>query len=302
MIKIYYPFNPHISRAMWRIRTALIKHAPSEVMFVDEPSGNVIHILDWIGQHPEKQDGVLFKDVPSTPKTRKYVLLYHCWSGKSYERNNPVFKSIFENASLVITHSPFLTKYHLVFNPVDLNFDRVNWYVTCWGFDPDIFYPLNFKRRYMILATGYVKETELIDKVYEAVRKIRGKMVHVGGFIGLHQNNFYERHENIPDKKLNTLYNMSKYVSALRTHIGFEVVGIEGLACGCTPIYLNLPPYTYWFKEYALFINPEKAIEQLVDIFINNVKVHADREELRKRFSWHVIAKNIWSKILTSIT
>jgi len=84
-LKVYYPFNRHISRAMWRIRDALIRYAPDNVIFVNHFSKADLHILDFIGQHPEVEEAVLhprtigrlFKEAPSLPRCDKYVILLH---------------------------------------------------------------------------------------------------------------------------------------------------------------------------------------------------------------------------------
>jgi len=84
MIRVFYPHNPRISQAMWRIRHALIKYAPLGVKFVNTPAEANLHILDFIGQHPTIEDRELhpetglMQEVPSLPQCRDYVILHHC--------------------------------------------------------------------------------------------------------------------------------------------------------------------------------------------------------------------------------
>jgi len=290
---------------MHRIRDALIKYKPPNVEFVDTPEEGAIHILDFIGQHPTIEDRILhpytglMRAVPSTPKTKKYVLIYHCWHSENINKFD--YNSLFQNASVVITHSPYLAQFHECFSPMKIDYKKVNFYVTCWGYDPDVFYESNLKRIFTILATGYIAEDERLTQVYRAVKSIDGKMVHVGGNIGLQPNNHYIRLENIPDSVMCYLYNQSKYVNAIRLPIGFEVVGIEGLACGCTPIYLDSPAYRYWFKDWGLFVKQDNETEELIKIFKLNLQPRIDKDKFKKTFSWEYVAPKIWNTILTSI-
>jgi glycosyltransferase involved in cell wall biosynthesis len=302
---------------MRRIRDALIKWRPPEVEFVDWPTQDAIHILDWIGQDPEVEDAVLhpkdslFKEVPSLPRTEKYVILYHIWNvnyhapeaRKRVRDKLAALNRIFTNAALVITYSPYLTKYHPVINPVEIEWEKVNAFVTPWGYDPDKFYNMCLPRDYLVMATGYVAETEFIREVYEAARRAGGRMIHVGGDVGIRDVDNYERREGISDDEMLMLYNRSVYVNAMRDTVGFEVVGVEGLACGCTPIYLDLPCYRYWLDGMAIFVPPSRygMVERLEEIFRRGLTVAVDRRRLREKFSWEYVAPRIWRAILEAV-
>jgi len=291
-MKIYFPFNPKISKAMHRIRAAFIQYAPPGIEFVDTPEPDALHILDFIGQHPFKQDQVLMADVPSIPATRKYIIIYHCppppwFSGLDYSR-------FFHHSLLVIS-----TYQKSLFNIPSVDPDQLNWFTTPWGYDPQIFYPERLPRKYLVLATGYDPNQEYIHDLYHAVSQLKSQMVHVGGNIELDGNPHYTRFENISDDQLRRLYSQSLYVSALREVIGFEVVGIEGYACGAQPIYLDLPCYRNWFSDIGIFIDPNSSIREQLKSVLKHQPKPMDLSKI-ERFRWENIVPGIWDKILES--
>jgi len=168
-LRFYYPYNPHISRSCQRIRKALIDYRPEGIEFTDTPDGDDIHILDYIGQHPSIEDRELnpktglMRTVPSLPRTRNYILLYHTWNHE-YTPLKETAK-LFYKALLVITHSPFLAKPDVRFNALRADFDGIDFFVTPWGYDEKVFYPEVRERHFLIITTGYVAREEWIDKV-----------------------------------------------------------------------------------------------------------------------------------------
>jgi hypothetical protein len=92
---------------------------------------------------------------------------------------------------------------------------------------------------------------------------------------------------------LNTVF----YTSCLRDIEGFEMVGVEGLACGALPIVLDLPTYR-WYKGFGIFIDPKKdIIEQLVDIFINKPSIDIQQDKIKETFAWNNIINELFYKI-----
>jgi glycosyltransferase involved in cell wall biosynthesis len=281
MVKIFYPLRRE-SPALPRIRWGLLKYAPPEVELTSSPEKAELQILDWTG------------DIVK-PACSKYVLLVH---NPPIHRNQEFLREVFQKAELCITYTKYYT-FRNEYCPSPLELEKFRWLVTPWGVDLDMFYinSLIRERPHLIMCTGTVAETELHREIYEAVRRVGGKMVHVGSDVGIKGEGYTLISMWIPDYEMNLLYNMSRYVSAIRKPWGFELPGIEGLACGCTPIWLNHPIHREWFEGYGLFIDTNRVTEELIEIFKSEKKVNVSREKLEK-FNWKNIAERIWREIL----
>ena len=302
MLKVFYPHNPHISRAMHRIRKALMDYAPKEVKFVERPQEADLHILDFIGQHPRIEDRELnpktglMRSVPSLPACPKYVLLYHCSPPPESWLLDLDYSELFANALLVVSY----LKQEWVEPWGNIDWSEVEYCLTPWGYDGRIFKNFNKPRNILCLMTGYVAETERLIEVWSAAAIAGEEVVHVGGHIGLDGKMRYRRVEGIDDKGFVDLLQRSKYVSAIRYPYGFELVGIEGAACGAQPIYLDLPCYRYWFGDIGLFVDPAEVMEGLARIFAHRVRREGIEEKV-KRFEWSNIAPGIWEEILRRV-
>jgi len=301
-MKVFYPHNPHISRAMWRIRTALVGYAPLKVQFVNSPHEADLHILDFIGQHPTIEDRELnpttglMRSVPSLPKCRNYIIFYHCTAPPGSELLELDYRSLFENAVLVVSY----LKPEWTWEWGQLDWSKIKLFHTPWGYEPGVFYYNGESKDILCLMTGYVSVTEGLEAVWWAARQVGGEVVHIGGWIGLDGKPGYKRYEGISDQQMRELYSRSIYVNAIRAHHGFEVVGIEGAACGAQPIYLDLPCYRYWFGDIGLFVPPGEVWDGLKRIF----ETRSGRSGLIKkaeRFAWKNIAPRIWEEILKSL-
>jgi len=300
-MKVFYPFNPHISRAMWRIRDALIRYSPAEVEFVNTPKEADLHILDFIGQHPATEDRELnpktglMREVPSLPKCQDYIILYHCAPPGS-ELPRLDYRPLFENAKLVVSY----LKPEWTGEWGKLDWSKIRLYHTPWGYEPGVFYYNGETKDILCLMTGYVAETEGLEAVYWAVRQVGGEVIHIGGSIGLDGKPGYRRYENISDTLMCELYSRSIYVNAIRVHHGFEIVGVEGAACCAQPIYLDLPCYRYWFSDIGLFVPPDEIWDGLRRI----LEMRPWREDLMekvRRFEWKNIAPGIWEEIIMEV-
>ena len=302
MLKVFYPFNPHISIAMTRIRRALMDYRPPEVVFVRDPRDADLHILDFIGQHPQIEDSVLnpatslFRSVPSLPVCSKYVILLHCHPPAGSGLLELDYSKLFERAVLVVSY----LKPEWMGSWGNIDWSKVEYYLTPWGYDGRIFVNTNRPRDILCLMTGYVAETEKLIEVWSAAAIAGGETVHVGGNIGLDGKVRYRRLEGITDKQFVSLLQRSKYVNAIRLPYGFELVGIEGAACGAQPIYLDLPCYRYWFGDIGLFVDPAEVMEGLAKIFAHRVRREGFEEKV-KRFEWGNVAPKIWEEILRRV-
>jgi len=262
-----------------------------------------LHILDFIGQHPFIEDRDLnphhglMRNVPSLPKCDKYILLYHCTAPPGFALLHMDYRLLFEKACLVVS---FL-KPEWVWKWGQLDWSKIKFFHTPWGYDPDVFYYNGENKDILCLMTGYVDITEGLRAIYEEGRRVGGTIVHVGGSIGLDGKPGYKRYENIDDKLMRELYCRSEYVNAIRAHYGFEVVGIEGGACLAQPIYLDLPCYKYWFSDIGVFVPSSSVWNGLRQVFERRPKQENLTEKV-KRFQWNKIAPQIWEQILNSVS
>jgi len=302
VVRVYYPFNPHISRAMHRIRAALMRYAPPGVSFVDSWREAELHILDFIGQHPTVEDREfnphhgLMREVPSLPKCERYVLLFHCTAPPDSGLLGMDYRPLFEGALLVV--STLIPEWVEPWGKLD--WSKIPLFHTPWGYDPEIFRRLPERKTFLCLMTGYVAETEFLQVVYEVAQKAGGEIVHIGGDIGLDGSPGYLRYEGVSDEEMCRLYSQSLYTNAMRAYHGFEMVGIEGAACGSQPVYLDLPGYRHWFSDLGLFVSPRNVAEELEEIFRKKPRRRKLGEKV-ERFKWEGIAPRIWEKIWESL-
>jgi glycosyltransferase involved in cell wall biosynthesis len=170
-----------------------------------------------------------------------------------------------------------------------------------FGFEKNEFFKIpNKEKRYTIACTGYVACSEGIEEIYEAVKAIDGRMLHLGRNFGW-EKPYYENRENVTVEEVNLIFNSSKYVSALRRGEGFELTATEAGAAGITPICFNNPHYKDWFWDYAKFIKedaPNIVIKELMEVFKQEPFFPDEKmNEIRARFNWEDIMKKFWEYV-----
>jgi glycosyltransferase involved in cell wall biosynthesis len=106
----------------------------------------------------------------------------------------------------------------------------------------------------------------------------------------------------IDDHRLAEYYSQARYVSGLRRGEGFELPVVEGLACGARPICFDLPCYTHWFAEHAVFVpesGQEELTDALTDIFRRTPRPvsPAERSRVLETFSWESICRGFWMRL-----
>jgi len=289
-MKIYFPYDRKISRAMERIRQAFIKYAPAETVFVNTPEADAVHCIHFIGQNTREDTCKIFgsiMDVPTLPKTSKYIVFLH-FGNFFYPEMEKDFHRLLENAVLVITYtSSFATT-------------KCNLYETAWGYEPLIFNVLNVEKKYTVLATGYLADAEAIDAIFLACYKSMTSMVHIGGHLDhAWREPTYTRFINISDDDLRLLYNQSRYVSALRRDPSYELPAVEGYACGCQPICFPHYGPKKWFSDFAIFVPQlprDELVLHLIELFKKPIEVKPNPEIL-KRFYWQTIMESVWKKV-----
>jgi len=288
-MKIYYEPQSCQGRVMHNIADKLKKYAPEKYIFVKNYKEADLVIENIYGDHKSVK-AVNNDEIIEHLESKPFGVLFHGFAiPKKYVLQNEFFNWCFKKAKFIYT--PWdLTSYY--------GFKLNNFLRGAWGVESEEFYRLIIKKRYIIAATGYVSSTEAIQEIYEACKIIKGKMLHLGHNFGF-DNNIYENRSNVSIEEVRLIFNSSNYVSALRRSEGFELPAIESGACGVRPICFNNPHYTDWFKDFAIFIDEttsEGIVSQLVEILSKEPEPISEelRLDIKRRFDWKVICKNIW--------
>ncbi len=189
--------------------------------------------------------------------------------------------------------APLTISYYPLHTYADFNF----LYVPL-GYDPEVFkLTQTGARNITAFATGHVASTEHLDVLFRAIQKVGGTMVHTGENFK-YCPRYYKYREYMPISKLAQTLNFCKYTSCLREIEGFELLGVEGLACGARPIVLDLPCYD-WYREFGYTVRESNLIEDLINI-LSNTPPPVTAEELSviaQRFSWPGICNTIYQRI-----
>ncbi|MDF2082845.1 glycosyltransferase [Bacillus pseudomycoides] len=287
-MKIYFKTYPYWGRSIHRVEKYIKQYAPADVYWIDDWKQADLIIEQLVGP-----DDVLTEKLKSGIP---YSLLLHSSLGGS---GNEFYYNLLKNAEWVYSWVPLK----------EIGFDG-NLILGPFGVDVNTFKSMpGLHKRYNVLTTGYVANSEGIDSMVEANKRYNGSLVHVGGSMN---NDFGKpveslpgviRYENISEEELRTLYNMSKYVSGLRRFEGFELPVIEGLMCGSRPICFDTPNYRRWFNDFAVFI-PElddtyQLAEKLLEVFKSNYRPVTLEEQIRVKdfFNWERIAKLFWMNL-----
>jgi hypothetical protein len=265
-------------KAFTRIADARKRYAPNNIELTNNLEEADLQIIDVIGKGEEQ-----------LIKAPRYILNIYCWY--TSERYS---KEFLEGAELVTSTYDIPS--------FDSTIKFKNFMMLPVGYDPKVFYQIpNLKKKYGIMTTGYVAGTEAIDCCFEACKRMGFDMVHVGGNFkwGTH----YINKENITDDEMRVLYNESRIVSALRFIEGFEVGGIEALACGVRPVVFNNPIYTTWYKNHAQYITECKdsnvLISEIMRVIYNPIPVDKSEQEwVKKNFCWEKVMGNFWKGVL----
>ncbi len=256
-MKIFYSATkPYLSNAFLRIEQGLRLTAPPGTIFMNNANDADFVILPVVGSNDAQ------RLVPG--KTILWQLVYELAGGEE------VWEPVWKQCKGVVSY-------------LDLPTDYLEMPL---GFDPKIFYPKSQPRRYVALVTGYVDgfPAEEISSVYRTFKRIAhvGKDFKLGaGYVNFH---------NITDEQMANLYRDSTYVAAMRHKEGFELPVIEGAACGCTPIVLDLPCYRKWYEGIANFVDPNNIQGGLSNI-------RQIPQNTISKFEWGNVMKPFWENL-----
>ena len=281
-IKIWEFTRPTWGVVFKKISTYLRKYSPDWIQWTNNMNESDLQIVHVVGTG----------ECSIMDTCKNLIVFQQCYS--TAQADIVSYDTYWERSILSISFHPLNEYTHKKFN-----FLR-----TPLGADPTIFRQRPVQKLFDVCVTGYVPETECIDKLYTAVSTSGKKMIHTGQdfskIFGWSPQHYLYR-TFMPEEKLAETLCQSRYVSCMRLEEGFEVMGVEGLMCGTRPIVPNLRTYDF-YKEHAEFVdvsNPNLIVDQLIKI-LNTEPKPIDQNEMQTivhTFSWKNIVDNIFSTL-----
>lgn len=288
-MKVCVHVPPHLSQAMHRIANALTRFAFPYVVIVPTWEDADVVLLHTIGA--EAFDVVEHLHAQG----KSVVIAQYCL--QSTQRPTvaqwlPLWKSVLAVWSYYDLHA--------LARAEGLTLDGVNFIHTPLGVEPTVFTPRMGEKPFMIATSGYVAASECVDEATEAAYRVGGKVFHLGP-AGVAKGPHVTVGHSISDDALARRYSQCHYVAGLRRGEGFELPAAEGLHCGARPVMFDRPHYRQWFHGLAVFI-PERGSEDvtrdLEAVFRDRWPVtEVDRAVAQTRFSWPVIAREVWGRV-----
>jgi hypothetical protein len=180
------------------------------------------------------------------------------------------------------------------------------WLRVAWGVDPaDFLLPVSTEdKEYTIYTWGASgdPEEEYIRSIYEAVKRMGGKMLHSGLDYRFDTGEHYHYVPPAHSKKeVAQRYNKCRFANAMRREDGFELANIEAPLANAVPITLSTGSYKHFFGGLSLLVDPERdVVEQLVTIFRENHPSPTMQYKRRiiERFNWQDTTKPFWDRTL----
>jgi D-inositol-3-phosphate glycosyltransferase len=296
-MKVFVKSPEGLSRAMTRVSEALVEYAPTPIPNEAESVYVVdnIHEADLVVLHVVGEEGIT-EAAKLKAAGKKYAVIQYCLR-TTQKPNTSDWLETWRNAECVWSYYDLLE-----LCGEDCNVGGFNFYYAPLGVDTESFrhWP-SVPKKFTILTSGYVVESECVKEASEAVKAIGGKMYHLGPKL------INEPHVTsalgIDDDTLAQMYSRSKYVAGLRRGEGFELPAAEGLLCGARPICFDRPHYRKWFGEFAEFI-PEGSSEEVTEALkwafrrdYNPVTEH-EINKAKALFNWPSIIGGFWQRVL----
>lgn len=289
--------SPHygLSRAMDRVALALATFAPPDVQVVRNEDDADLVVLHAIG-FPETQRRV----EQLGRQGRRFSIIQYC----------------LRTTQCPSTRSwmPLWTEAESVWSYYDLpglcsadglttEIEEPNFYVSPLGGDASVFRESARDRKYTILTSGYVAETEGVREAAVAAERVGGEIFHLGHHLGVPGRVTYAM--GIDDKALAAAYSASQFVAGLRRIEGFELPAVEGLLCGARPIMFDRPHYRRWFGGFAEYIKEgtfEEVTDALASLFAAGPRPVGEAERMAAAhcFDWESIVRGYWEKTLNA--
>jgi len=274
-IKCYFETGIH---SLWNKTNEyeIKKYAPNRIQFTKDFSEADFQIINITRKADEE---FIY--------CNKYIANVHCL-GEISEEPIEDYKDIFDNALMIYSH---------------MNLKLNNFVRGPWGVNPHNFFIVpGIQKRYQILATGAVPQTEGITEIIQACNDLKKPALHIGPNLK-YNSQFYKNAQNLSTKDMTLAYNQCLYTSGLRRVSGFELPVIEGILAGSRPICFNTHLYKYWYGDLVEYVNekePNIVVEQLKKIFNGKYRRVTKEEQQRviDKFSWKVVAQEYWKNVM----
>lgn len=291
MTKVYLRPPEKLSKAVHRIADALARHAPGSVEIVTDRAAADLVIHHVVGVQnfaptalPEliEQDGKPFALVQLCLRTTEWPSTFS-WI------------PLWRRAEVVWSYYDLLGEMRKDGIRVDCPF-----YHAPLGVDGDVFKPAELPKRFLVGTSGYVAETEGVRECARAAAELGGLQFHLGP--DLHLGTHVRAKHGLSDAEVASFWSRCRYVAALRRTEGFELPGIEALACGSRPIAFDTQGYRQWFGDHAEYV-PE-ADEGTVTAAIREILAREprpvtddERTAVLRRFDWASIVGGFWERL-----
>ncbi len=287
-MKVYVAPPAKLSQAMHRVGAALQAYLPPGHYVVDTPEQADLEVLHVIGY----KETVRAVETAQTAG-RRYAIIQYCFKSTS-KPSGVHWIDMWRGATAVWSY------YDLRYENVRDMGRRVDFYYAPLGIDPAFhqFPSLTNRRDTLLLTTGYVAPSECLQECAEAVRRVGGRMRHIGPDLRL--GDHVTATQGVSDEVLAAYYRQSRFVAGLRRVEGFELPVYEGLASGARPIVFDAPHYRQWLGEHALYIPEDDRVADSVAACLQTyAPVTSDEMRwVKEKFSWKPIIEGFWERAL----
>jgi len=276
-VNVYFDL-PRESRGMGRVVFNLDKHLPAGLSRVTNPDDADLVVLHVNGRrdHRTRQARAVVES------GRKYAVIQYVL--QSCRNPNPLdWLELWGGAACVWSY-------------YDLRQYVPGMYFAPLAADPDIFYPEQIEKKYIVGTLGKDYPKECIGETRRAAFLL-GRTVHIGPEFVRDPNN--DTFENLTDDGVRRVYNQCHWFSVLRREDGFEMPGLEAALCGVRPIMFDTPNYRQWYDGIAEFIpeeNSGKVIDSLKVLLAQPPRPVTEREEIKTRFDWKRVVTGFWER------
>jgi hypothetical protein len=285
--------------AMFRVAKHLTELAPRGLEFVRRESEADVIVLHAIG-YPETVEAVR----RIVARGQRYAIIQYCLRTTQQPNTRP-WLPLWAEADCVWSYYDLFDLIVHDGSALDGTYG-INFYQAPLGVDPEQFYPESSEKKYTLFTSGYVADSECINECAEAVKRVNGKMFHLGPHLDLDPR-YVHSALGITDGQLRDVYQTCLFVAGLRREEGFELPAAEGLICGARPIMFDAPHYRTWFDPWAEFIperDPQSVVESLVTLFKKGARPVTARESYSAtvRFDWFRIVNGFWQYVQEAST
>jgi hypothetical protein len=287
-MKVYLNPPAHLSRAMFRVATAMVETMPNRFELAPSEDAADLLVMHVIGL-----------EAITHRLDKQVATIQYC---------------MYPGAGNVAQWHPLWTRSLAIWSYYDLAPhlpEGARFYYAPMGVNGI------FSRRFPYgprpigaMTSGYVNGpgAEAIEEVAIACDRLGIRSMHLGP----PPTNMSENApplrwvHDISDVTLAGYYRQCRYVSGLRFVEGFELPALEGLACGARPIMFDRPDAHAWFGDHAEYVpevHGEPLVKELMNVLSRNGHpvTEEERTEVLYQFDWHRIARGFWNKIMEAL-